>query len=297
MRVLLTTYPEKTIFQPMVPLAWALRTAGHEVRVASQPRFNETITDTGLTAAPVGRHNTNWRRLTDLDPDGAEEERSGLPMPYHAVELPEAELDWQAMSAGYRTMLELWHRRDNFPLIAGLTEFARHWQPDLVLWEPTTYAGAIAAKACGAAHARLLWSIDVFGVTRDLFLRLKNRQPPAERADPLADWLGAYGRKYGFDFTEDMVTGQFTVDPLPATLRMEADLHYLPVQYLPYGGPAVVPDWSHEPPDRPRVGLTLGTSATEQFAGYGLDVGDILRSLADLDVEVVATVAESEQRK
>jgi hypothetical protein len=31
-RVLFTVNPERTIFLSMVPLAWALRTAGHEVR-------------------------------------------------------------------------------------------------------------------------------------------------------------------------------------------------------------------------------------------------------------------------
>ncbi len=36
MRVLFTTYAEKTHFLAMAPLAWALRTAGHEVVVASQ---------------------------------------------------------------------------------------------------------------------------------------------------------------------------------------------------------------------------------------------------------------------
>ena len=56
MRVLLTTYPEKTIFQPMVTLAWALRTAGHEVRVAIQPGFEDVVTGAGLTARlPLSR--------------------------------------------------------------------------------------------------------------------------------------------------------------------------------------------------------------------------------------------------
>ena len=44
MRVLFATYPERTHFLAMVPLAWALRTAGHEVRVASQPTFTDVIT-------------------------------------------------------------------------------------------------------------------------------------------------------------------------------------------------------------------------------------------------------------
>ena len=293
MRVLFTTYPEKTIFQPMVPLAWALRAAGHEVRVASQPSFEDMITQAGLTAVPIGRQHTNsLRRLTQAYPRRAEEEREGLPSPYDAVTGAPESLTWEAMNAGYRNVIETWHKLNNFPLIAGLVDFARAWEPDLVIWEPHTYAGPLAAAACGAAHGRLLWSVDIFGVTRELFLRVKDG-----RDDPMADWLGGYARRYGFDFTEELITGQFSIDPLPDSLRMDSGLHSLPMRYVPYGGPAVVPDWLREPPERPRVALTLGTSATEIFAGYKVSVQEILDALSDLDLEVVATIAEAEQRK
>ncbi|MET8054995.1 glycosyltransferase, partial [Streptosporangium sp. NPDC005286] len=82
-----------------------------------------------------------------------------------------------------------------------------------------------------------------------------------------------------------------------ASLSMRADLDYLPMRYVPYGGPAVVPKWLWTPPQHPRVALTLGTTATEHFAGYTVDVQDILDALADLDIELIATIAESEQAK
>ncbi|RZQ61170.1 activator-dependent family glycosyltransferase [Amycolatopsis suaedae] len=295
MRVLFTTYPEKTIFQPMVPLAWALRTAGHDVRVASQPSFAAEITQAGLTAVGVGRHQANnWRRLQEIDPDVTDSRRAGLPPPYDSAVADETTLDPEAMRAAYRTMVDSGHKLNNFPLVPGLVEFARQWQPDLVVWEATTYAGALAARACGAAHARMLWSIDVFGVTRQRFLRATGGTGP----DPLAGWLGGYARKYGFEFGEDLVTGQFTVDQLPGSLSMRADgPHYLPVRYVPYGGAATVPSWLRERPARPRIGLTLGTSAVEQYTGYSASVGEILHALSDLDVEVVATVAGSVQAK
>jgi glycosyltransferase (activator-dependent family) len=297
MRILFTTYPEKPIFQPMVPLAWALRAAGHEVRVATQPFFTDIITQAGLTAVPVGRQATdNWRRLTEAFPDRASSERVGLPEPYNAA-YPEENIGWAAMRDGYRHVLEIWHKQNNVPLITDLVEFARCWKPDLIIWEATTYAGAIAAKACGAAHARLLWSVDIFGLTRDRYLQLLDGQPPADRADPLAEWLAAYGRKYGYDFSEDMISGQFTIDHMPASLRRNADLHYLPMRFVPYGGASVVPRWLCEPPKRRRVALTLGTSTTEWFGDYTFSVQDALDALSDLDIELVATIAESEQHK
>jgi glycosyltransferase (activator-dependent family) len=296
MRVLFATYPEKPIFQPMVPLAWALRAAGHEVRVASQPFFAGVINQAGLTAVPVGRQGTdNWRRLTEAFPDRAAAERVGLPAPYDAAE--RTDVSYAAMRDGYRHVLEVWHKQNNVPLIADLVEFALEWQPDLVVWEATTYAGPIAARAAGAAHARMLWSVDIFGVTRSRFRALSMRQAPAERADPLADWFAGYGRRYGFEFTEDLITGQVTVDHLPPALRTDAGLRYLRARYVPYGGRSAVPRWLTEPPRRPRVALTLGTSTTEWFGDYTFSVADALDALAGEDVEVVATIAEAEQHR
>jgi glycosyltransferase (activator-dependent family) len=295
MRVLFATYPEKPIFQPMVPLAWALRAAGHEVRVASQPFFADVITQAGLTAVPVGRQATdNWRRLTEAYPDRAAAERVGLPEPYRAAEPGPAGPDFKAMQDGYRHVLELWHKQNNVPLITDLVEFARAWRPDLVVWEATTYAGSIAARAAGAAHARMLWSVDIFGVTRELYRALR---PATERDDPLADWFAGYGRRYGFEFAEDLITGQVTVDHLPPSLRTDAGLRYLRARYVPYGGAAALPRWLTESPRRPRVALTLGTSTTEWFGDYTFSVADALDALAGEDVEVVATIAEAEQHR
>ncbi|MET0234355.1 MAG: activator-dependent family glycosyltransferase [Kibdelosporangium sp.] len=296
MRILFTVIQEKTTFLHTVPLAWALRTAGHEVVVASSPGFAGTITQAGLTAVPVGRDATLWR-VDGMNPDLLEKSRMGLPVPWNVVEDPDG-VSWPEQLYGHLHAVTKGHKPENFPIIAGVADFARHWQPDLVIWEPLSYAGAIAAKACGAAHARMLWSIDVFGATRDHFLRLQANEPPAEQGDPLADWLGSYGRKYGYEFSEDMVTGQFTIDQMPPSLRLTADsLHYVPIQYIPYGGPAVVPRWLQAPPDRPRVGFTLGTTATDRFAGYTFSVQEAFDSLSDLDIEVVATIADSERHK
>jgi glycosyltransferase (activator-dependent family) len=294
-RVLFVANPEKTIFLSMVPLAWALRTAGHDVRFAGQPGFADVITRAGLTAVPVGRDRDPYR-IARLTPGRVEVERAGLHPPWDVC-LDPANAVWDRMLAGHVDAVDLGHKPENFPIIAGLVEFARQWQPDLVVWEPLTYAGGIAARACGAASARLLFGIDVFGVTRDHYRRLMAERPEGERADPLGEWLGSYGRKYGFSFGEDMTTGHFTIDPFPAGLQLTADLHYVPMRYVPYNGTAVVPRWLWEPQERPRVALTMGLTATDSFDGYTIDVQDILDALSTLDVEVVATIAAAEQKK
>lgn len=295
MRVLFATNPERTVFKYMVPLAWALRTAGHEVLFACQPCFVDEVTQAGLTAVPVGR-SLDLRRMLELGGD-ADHQRAGIIPPYDAFADP-ALATWEHIAPAMAAARDDWHRFDNFPIVAGLVAFARRWRPDLVVWDPLTFAGSIAAKACGAAHARLLFGIDVYGGFRELYRRLAAEQPPGERADPLADWLGSYGERHGFAYSEDMATGHFTIDQFPRSLQVEAPgLDYVRMQWVGYGGPAVVPDWLREPPSRPRVALTLGLSATQVYSGYNIPLGEVLDALSDLDVEVVGTVTEAEQAK
>ncbi|MFF8791227.1 activator-dependent family glycosyltransferase [Streptomyces sp. NPDC015125] len=299
MRVLFVANPEKAHVLPMLPLAWALRTAGHEVRVACTPWFADVITQAGLTAVPVGRDYDLWellRRQMHTLPDWSYRPEFGLPAPYDVAHDP-SRAEWSRLSEGYAEIVDLWHKPASFPMIADLVRFACSWRPDLVLWEPLAMAAPIAAKACGAAHGRLLWSVDVFGSTREHFRRLRDRQPQGERPDPLGEWLGGYARMYGGEFTEDMVTGHFTIDQLPGSLRLESELPTLSMRFVPYGGPAVLPKWLWTAPERPRVALTMGVSSTDHGAGYAVDVQGVLDSLADLDLEVVATVAENEQKK
>jgi glycosyltransferase (activator-dependent family) len=301
MRVLFVVNPERAHFYALVPLAWALRTAGHEVRVASQPRFTDMITQAGLTAVPTGRDVDLWELIPRHDEfkDWKWEPQYGLldHPPYDVAESPE-KADFDYMSECYGEQVNVWHKPSSFPMIGGVVEFAQAWQPDLVLWEPLAYAGPIAARACGAAHGRLLWSLDVFGYTRSEFLRLKDEQPYEKRIDHFAGWLDRYARMYDTDYDEDMITGQFTIDQLPESIRLEgAGLDYVPMRYLPYGGAATIPKWLHTKPQRPRVAFSMGVSLTDHGAGYSVSVQDVLDKLSTLDIEVVATIAESEQRK
>ncbi|MDG4827785.1 activator-dependent family glycosyltransferase [Solwaraspora sp. WMMD1047] len=294
MRILFTTYAEKTHFLGMVPLAWALRNAGHEVMVASQPALTEAITGAGLTAAPVGADHGLYEIMKRIDGRGVRFD--------FAEQRPEI-LTWEFLSAGYRDLVSWWFRMVNEPMIDDLVGLCRRWRPDLVLWEPVSYAGSIAATAIGVTHARVMWSVDLFTRMRRHFLRLGEQQPADQRCDPLADWLGTRVGRYGGQFSEVMTTGHFTIDTVPDSLRhdprldLDLDHRYLPMRYIPYNGTSVVPPWLRTPPQRPRVALTLGTFSTETLDGYAVSVPEILGALADLPVEVVATLPERQQEQ
>jgi glycosyltransferase (activator-dependent family) len=298
MRVLFATYAEKTHFQPMVPLAWALRTAGHDVLVATQPELVGLVTGAGLPAVSVGPDNNLWRtanrflteRVARTSPDTYRKVRAIRQPPFDVAGDPPESITYGYLLAGYTDIVPSWYRTVSDPMLDELVALSRSWRPDLVIWESATYAGPIAAAAVGAAHARLPCFLDMFGVIRQHFRRLLAEQPAAARRDPLGEWLAAHADRFGVGFTEDLTTGHFTVDQYPPSLRMEADLHYVGLRYVPYNGPSVLPGWLRAPPGAPRVCLTLGTTSTERYDGYAFDVQETLDALADLDIELVATL-------
>jgi glycosyltransferase (activator-dependent family) len=291
MKVLFTTLPYPTHFYPMVPLAWALRTAGHEVRVASQPDLTEVITGSGLTAVSVGRPEAEFpvddaqsRELLDkLHEDGS--------MFVYGFDLTgDDRTQWT--HEGLRTLENIQTPGlvaviNNDPLVDDLVEFARAWRPELVIWEPFTFAGAIAARVTGAAHARLIYTPDATVRLRQEFLRQEALRAPELREDPTAEWLEWTLARFGEHFDEEILTGQWTIDPAAASTRLEVGLRTVGMRYVPYNGPGAVPDWLREPPRRRRVCVSLGLSGTNEDLTELLGV--VVEATAGLGVEVVMT--------
>ncbi|MFD0395286.1 nucleotide disphospho-sugar-binding domain-containing protein [Streptomyces nogalater] len=187
---------------------------------------------------------------------------------------------------------------NNDSMVDDLVDFARHWRPDLVVWEPFTFAGAVAARASGAAHARLLSFPDLFLSTRRLFLERMARQEPEHHDDTLAEWLDWTLGRHGHSFDEEIVTGQWSIDQTPAPVRLDAGGPTVPMRYVPYSGlvPTVVPDWLRRPPERPRVLVTLGITSRRVKSFLAVSVDDLFEAVAGLGVEVVATL-DADQRE
>ncbi|SDH94192.1 glycosyltransferase, activator-dependent family [Sinosporangium album] len=292
MRVLIATVAEKPHFLGMVPLAWALRAAGHEVQVASQPMLTEVVAGAGLTSVPVGRDHDFWRVVRRYSLFDVLER--DIP-PFGRATAPLDTISWDYLKEGYRRVVPWWWRVVNEPMTADLVAYCRAWRPDLVIWGPVTYAGAIAAQAVGAAHGRFLWGADIFGRMRAHFLRLMAERPPGDREDLLGAWLGAHAARHGGAFSEELTRGQFTIDVIPPSLGVHAEAVRLPLRFLPYNDRAVVPEWLRTPASRPRVCLSLGISAPERHGGGQLQ--DMLDACADLDVEIVATLPPEQRHR
>ncbi|WP_067467622.1 activator-dependent family glycosyltransferase [Actinomadura macra] len=300
MRVLFTTFPGNTHFFNSVPLAWALVLAGHEVRVASAPELTETITRSGLSAVPVGSAETlQQKTLRVMRERGFSSigQWMGLENPgdLHLAEDRGDELTWEDLRRVHQAVLVPAARIANDSMIDDLVAYSRWWRPDLVLWDAVSYAGSVAATAAGAAHARILYSHDTDARMRKSYLRLKAQQPPDERTDPMAEWLGERIGDQGGEFSEDLVNGHFTIDQLPESFRLDTGLRHLSLRYVPYNGPAVVPQWLWDDPPRPRVLLTFGVSSRDWTHMQVMPVdrmGKVLAALADLDVELVVTLPD-----
>ncbi|MFC9087314.1 activator-dependent family glycosyltransferase [Nocardiopsis dassonvillei] len=291
MKVLFTCIPAPTHLYPMVPLAWALRTAGHEVRVAGEPDLVPLITGCGLTAVRCG--DSGYHVPAD-DPD-TEQIMDEL---YEDGETHVFTFDLTGRDREQWSpegLLALQHIQvpalmaviNNEPFIDDLVAFTREWRPDLVIWDPHTFAGAVAARVTDTPHARIMYTPDTVLRVRKEFLRQQAELPVELREDPTAEWLEWTVNRYGATFDEELVTGQWTIDQAPASTRLDLGLRTVGMRHVPHNGPSVVPDWLRRAPRRRRVAVTLGVSGA--MSEIGALVSTIAKAMDGLDIEIVMT--------
>ncbi|PXX59771.1 glycosyltransferase/glycosyltransferase/glycosyltransferase DesVII/glycosyltransferase OleGII [Nocardia tenerifensis] len=287
MRVLMTSLAVEAHFNGTVPLAWALRAAGHEVRFASQPALTKAITQAGLTAVPVGADHTHHEIVRDLG-----EELTGF---YRDIDFTGQRGGPRDRKAANSLLTATFYAQaNNDSMVDELVAYARWWQPDLVIWEPFSFAGGVAARACGAAGARLLWGPDLFGLSREGLRADIAALPPERRDDALEEWLTWTLARHGLDYDERVVTGHFTIDQMPEGVRLPSRAESIPMRYVPYNGLSAVPDWLRENPIRPRICLTLGITSRDMAYPNLISPGELFDAVADLDVEIVATLNEAQ---
>jgi UDP:flavonoid glycosyltransferase YjiC (YdhE family) len=258
MRVLVSSWGWRSHFYPLVPLAWALRSAGHEVLVASQPSMTEVIVGAGLPAAAVGE---------DLDfvevfsgkvgrvATRAERARGAA--------VPESVTPAVTTDGGVV--------RFAAAMVADLVAFGREFRPDLVVFEPQNLAAAVTAAALGVPGVRQLWGPDE---TTQLDL------DPVTVLGPLAELAGV-------PLADIRPAGDLLLDPCPPGMQVRLAAPAQPVRFVPYNGPTVLPDWLRTPPSRPRVCLTWGTMMASLGIDSALDLAAVIDEVAGLDVELV----------
>ncbi|MFE7425210.1 nucleotide disphospho-sugar-binding domain-containing protein [Streptomyces sp. NPDC057545] len=293
MRVLFTVWPNPSHLYPVVPLAWALRSAGHEVCVAAHPEISETIAATGLTAVPLGNPHDMpvpagpGRAYTD--------ERAKVARVTDELDLDAADRElWDTFSQFMLPAMWDFHPYDAppgepRPAMDALVAFTRSWRPDLVLWDPCFPGAAVAARDCGSAHARLITAPDWWGWSVDR-LAARTAAGAAPGDDPLTRTLGPVAERYGQRLDDELIRGQWTVSTLSEAMSIPVSTPTVRVRWVPFSGQTVMPHWLHPAPERPRVGLSLGLSWRKYLEGGWDHVPELLDAVSTLDIEVVATL-------
>ncbi|WP_176730623.1 nucleotide disphospho-sugar-binding domain-containing protein [Micromonospora mirobrigensis] len=260
MRILLSTWGWRSHFYGLAPLGWALQAAGHEVRVASHPSMASTISSAGLAAVPLG---------ADLDFAEAFAGRIGTVGPLDpSATQPTGALE-PAITADGGVV------RFADALLDELVDFGRSFRPDLMVWEPFNLAAPVAAAALGVPGVLNLWGPD-----SSVTLRLDREAV-----------IGPLAARFGLPASAVALDGALTLDPVPPPMQVPLARPGHPVRFVPYNGPAVLPAWLRRPAQRrPRVCVTAGTMMAGNGLADRLDLPRVVRSLAELDVEVVVVV-------
>ena len=133
MRVLFTVQPSTGHLHPLVPVANALRDAGHEVAVSSAPSFRTDVEAFGLTHIDAG---LDWL---------ASDQSTWTAFPPMPAPGPEFAKFVVTIFADVSTAA----------MVPDLLEIAAGFRPDLIVRESMEYGGCIAAEKLGIPHASI----------------------------------------------------------------------------------------------------------------------------------------------
>lgn len=266
MRVLMTSWAWPSHYLPMVPLGWALRAAGHEVRVASQPALGKVITASGHVAVATGpdldhaevhRRVMGGLRLTAV-PDA--------PPPGESTRqwTPDARDRLRRVFGVFAAYAEA--------MLDDLHAYAREWRPDLIVFDPTTLAAPLVGAALGIPAVRHIHGVDVTYQARDV----------------MAELLAPLAARSGVGDVDPL--GVLTVDPCPPSMQIPEGTR-LVTRYVPYNGPEALPAWLRKPPRRGRVCVTWGTSTTRLAGLAHFAPSLVLAALEDLDPDLDVVLA------
>ncbi|MGX9886895.1 nucleotide disphospho-sugar-binding domain-containing protein [Streptomyces sp. NPDC002276] len=250
MRILFVTSVSSSHLAPMVPLAWALRTAGHDVRVACDADTVPAALALGLAVVRVSMDGDFTRRHR--------ESVRGIPgEPYYRE----------------RETLPRMFAENAVAMHEGLAALVDRWRPHAVVHEPVSFAAETIAAARGIPTLRHLWGPDVFGTPQGGWLRERAREMVAAEV-PGSVWPSE--------------ARELVIDPCPAPMQRLGPGAEVPIRFVPVDRPGTVPAWLLGPPERERICVTWGTFTDGVPGGHPLM--RVVYGLARPGTEVVVAV-------
>ncbi|MGO1054933.1 glycosyltransferase [Crossiella sp. CA198] len=205
---------------PMVPLARALREAGHEVLLATA---GEAMAVADQADLPV----------RDLAPGFKFEPIVRRTLLWHPL-IAKAEIAGKSGTRGAALLFG----HVNEEIADGAVALARSWKPDLILHEPLAIAGALAAAVAGVpavlVENSLFDGLELLAATRERLAKPLRRNNIDELPGPAARIVTA-----------------------PPSLVGEQP--GWPMRYEPYSGAGEIPAWLSAEADRPRIAVSRST--------------------------------------
>ncbi|MFV2109740.1 nucleotide disphospho-sugar-binding domain-containing protein [Micromonospora sp. LOL_015] len=282
MRILFTASNWAGHYLCMVPLAWAFRAAGHEVRVACPPQQVQGVLATGLMPVSVldaadmmeSARLAYWVQAINTPAQSGE-----MPLPLHPF-TGEAlssvrEFDTGTLSDFWKATVTAVQRSfDN------AVDYAASWRPDLVVHDIMAVEGALIGALNNVPS--VYYGPGFIGtIETEPGLNLMS-------ADPLSCF-----EKYGVEWTRRDI--RYAVDPSPAAVVPPmGDALRIPVRYQPYNGAQDVDPWLLGPIKGRRVCVVWGNSATGVFGTRLPALRQAVETAAQLATEVVLTAALAE---
>lgn len=257
MRVLILSSPESTHFTCMVPLAWALRGAGHEVLVAGQPDIIPMARSAGLNTVTVGRQ---FHGKDLLSPP--------LPPNKRPIEIV-GPLTPKMTMIGSRVWVL--HTRYMAP---KYLEVAEAFKPDLVISEIFDWVACLIGGVHKIPVVTHRWGVDPMSHLM--------RATAEDLLQGTCERLGIEG---------GLPKPDLLLDPAPPQLLVEGAPAGAPIRHIPFNGTGPVPSWLRRRGDKPRVCVTMGRQ-TISLGGLPMFRG-IVQAFGDLpETDAVMTVQE-----
>lgn len=219
MRVLvLTGIAPSTVFS-QVPLATALRDAGHQVMMtASVDEMLEVIAGTGIPAVPVTVPGPTVQEIITA---------GGKPL-----QVPEVPIDRERMAGR-------WYARLEAATLGPLRALARDWRPDVIIGGTGAFAAPLLAAGLGIPWVRQAWDIHDWRLVEE------------DAADELAGELAELG-------LDQLPDPDLAVDITPPSLRPPGAKPAQSMRWIPVNTQCRLEPWMYTRSARTRIGVTIG---------------------------------------
>lgn len=266
-RFLFTSTAGSGHFHPVMPLALALKAAGHEVAYAGAAAFRPAVEAAGLTFFPAGgdrNQDPEFQRLMA--------QLQTMP-PGPASEI----VIFSQVFWGVNTRL----------MVPDLVAIGRAWHPDMLIRESGEAGAVIAAEVLGVPHAEITPGANLMGGV--LF-----KQGAAAHLDPIRQQWGLAP-----DPTLQALHRYLLLTHAPPTFATHdigvpgaypPTTHFIRPEFYDRSGSETLPAWVAGLPAQPTVYVTLGTEANTMPGFYPRVLQTLIAGLRDEPVNLIVTL-------